>query len=310
VPSEPGDYDKRYVDWRHEDDGSVTIRARLSPEEGALVIKAIEKLRNEVKITNRVPDGAEDGSAEPPRDRADALVEMARRELAGEKASGPSADRYTVMVHVDASVLGGEDGACHIEDGSAIPRDTLRRLTCDGSLVTAIEDDEGNVLNVGRKTRTIPTAIRRALVNRDGGCRFPGCTHRAFVDGHHVKHWSKGGETSLRNLVLLCPFHHRLIHEGSITVAFEQDNRFTFTRDDGRIIETAAMSVRPGEVERRNQALGIAIDPQTSVPKWCGYRWDLSVALDGLMRRNGIQMWSGSAEPPSSDICEAEAVAG
>ncbi|TDJ26871.1 MAG: HNH endonuclease [Gammaproteobacteria bacterium] len=72
---------------------------------------------------------------------------------------------------------------------------------------------QGEVLNVGRKTRVIPTAIRRALRARDGGCQYPGCSQSRYVDGHHIVHWADGGETKLDNLVLICRRHHTLVHE-------------------------------------------------------------------------------------------------
>jgi hypothetical protein len=74
------------------------------------------------------------------------------------------------------------------------------------------------VLTVGRRTRAVPSAIRRALQLRDGGCRFPGWDNRRWVDSHHIKHWSQGGETKLENLILLCRRHHRLLHEGGYKV--------------------------------------------------------------------------------------------
>jgi hypothetical protein len=223
VKTEHDRRDRRYVEWRYDDDGSVVIRARLEPEEGVVVIEALRKVMEEVRPIRRAPeDGALDGSAEPPRDRADALVAIARRELAGGKERTSSGDRYTVMVHVDAAVLAGEEGASYLEDGSALGAETIRRLTCDGSLVALIQDADGNTLSVGRKTRAIPISIRRALLSRDGGCCFPGCDHRAFVDGHHIIHWSQGGETALSNLVLLCPFHHRLVHEGMVRLRVER----------------------------------------------------------------------------------------
>jgi len=81
-----------------------------------------------------------------------------------------------------------------------------------------LEDDEGKTIDVGRKTRTIPAALRRALEARDGGCRFPGCTNRIFTDAHHVEHWLDGGETNLQNTVLVCRRHHRLLHEHGFTL--------------------------------------------------------------------------------------------
>ena len=86
------------------------------------------------------------------------------------------------------------------------------------SLVVMTEDERGDVLDIDRKSRTIPPSMARALRTRDQGCRFPGCTNRCFVDGHHIKHWSAGGETKLDNLVQLCRTHHRLIHEGGFSV--------------------------------------------------------------------------------------------
>jgi hypothetical protein len=296
-------YDRRYLEVRYDDDGSVVIRARMTPEEGAIVLEALRKAAEEARAVRHAARTADDGSAEPPLDQVDGLVAMARRELAGEKAAGSSADRYTVMLHVDASVLAGGDGACHIEGGSAVSLETVRRLTCDGSLVLLLEDGEGNVLDVGRKTRTIPTAIRRALKSRDGGCRFPGCPHAAFVDGHHIKPWSEGGETSLGNLVLLCSFHHRQVHDGVVRVGAEPDGRFTFYLRDGRVIETAAMSVEPGGVERRNTELGLSINASTPVPRWYGDKCNYGVAVEGLLRRNGLGDYprNGSAEPPPTE---------
>jgi hypothetical protein len=278
-------HERRYVESRYDEDGSVVLKARLTPDEGAIVLEALRKVQEEVRKVRRSSQDCEDGSAEPPRDRADALVEMARRELAGGKERSSSGDRYLVTVHVD------EAGACHTEEGSALPIETVRRLTCDGSLVAMVENAERDALNVGRKTGTIPAAIRRAPLHRDGGCRYPGCAHRAFVDGHHIRHWSKGGETALSNLVLLCSFHHRLLHEGGVTMSAEADGRFTFRLKDGRVVETAAISVEPGGVERRNIELGLTIDANTPIPQWDGRPCDYSVAIEGLLKRNA------SAEP-------------
>jgi len=92
--------------------------------------------------------------------------------------------------------------------------DLVRRLACDAAITRVTVSPRGEPLNVGRAVRTIPPAIRRALALRDGGCRFPGCDRPPeWTDAHHIKHWADGGETSLDNLVLLCRFHHRYVHE-------------------------------------------------------------------------------------------------
>ena len=85
-----------------------------------------------------------------------------------------------------------------------MPLETAKRLLCDGKVVPIVENSNGEPLSVGRRRRTIPTAIRRALLARDRVCAFPGCTHRRFLDAHHLQHWGDGGETGVDNLVLLC----------------------------------------------------------------------------------------------------------
>ena len=99
-------------------------------------------------------------------------------------------------------------------DGDVIAASTSRRFCCDAGVVVAHVDALGVALSVGRKTRTIPATIKRALLLRDRTCRFPGCPHSRYVDGHHIKHWANGGETTLANLMLLCSAHHTLLHEG------------------------------------------------------------------------------------------------
>jgi len=102
--------------------------------------------------------------------------------------------------------------------------------------IVIVEDEQGEPLSVGRKTRTVPTAIKRALRARDKGCTFPGCHNTRFVDAHHIKHWSAGGETSLDNLMLLCSRHHRLVHEGGFRIERDYQDRWFFKRPDGRAV--------------------------------------------------------------------------
>ena len=150
--------------------------------------------------------------------RADAIGLVAERALAagfGDSRSGTRAERYQVVLHVDSDTLtkaGSGLGRSELDDGTRVSAETSRRLSCDASVVPIRRGTDGNVLDVGRRTRTIPPSLRRALEARDRGCRFPGCGLR-FTDAHHVKHWADGGETALANLVLLCAHHHRLVHE-------------------------------------------------------------------------------------------------
>ena len=107
------------------------------------------------------------------------------------------------MLHVSAETLTNNEGdLSHLEDGPHVSAETARRMCCDAGVSVLSEDENGDTLNIGRKTRIIPPAMRRALKARDDGCQFPGCTHKYYIDAHHIEHWSKGGETSLANLVL------------------------------------------------------------------------------------------------------------
>ena len=189
-----------YFHWYWAEDGSLVLEGRLAPEDGAVFLRALDAAR-------------ERGSAEPQTTNADALVAMAEAGLSDTKRSG--GERYQVVVHVDQEAL--EEGGCEVDEGPSLAPETARRLACDASVVQ-IKERAGKPLSVGRKTRSIPPALRRALKRRDRGCRFPGCENHRFVDAHHIRHWAHGGETKLDNLVLLCRRHHRLVHEGGYSV--------------------------------------------------------------------------------------------
>src|SRR5439155_1378839 len=107
---------------------------------------------------------------------------------------GTPAERYQVVVHVDAPVLADPDapGQSILEDGTHVSAETSRRLACDASRVLMRHGPDGRAVEVGARTRTIPPALRRALHHRDRGCRFPGCGFR-FGQGHHIRHWANGG---------------------------------------------------------------------------------------------------------------------
>ena len=162
------------------------------------------------------------------RRRGDANRERADEALGARSAS--VADHYQVVVHVDDSALRGGLGR------SDLPIDTVKRLACDCSLVTIVEDDHGTPLDVGRKQRKVSTPLRRALWSRDRGCIFPGCCNRRYVDAHHIRHWVDGGETSLENLSLVCWHHHRLLHEGGFEMRRDAHDEIYFVRPDGRVV--------------------------------------------------------------------------
>jgi Domain of unknown function (DUF222)/HNH endonuclease len=216
--------------------------------------------------------------------RADALAAVAESFLAESEAVSRSADRYQVVVHVDAETLHTHAaGRCEIEHGPSLPAETVRRLACDASLLRVLENEHGEPLDVGRKTRSIPPAIRRALNTRDGGCRFPGCTHRRYVDAHHIEHWADGGATKLSNLVTLCRLHHRLVHEGEILIDTPPGGGWRFLHPDGRHFEvircTQSVAYDGDELERTHAALGIPIDSDTAATRWRGERMDYELGV-------------------------------
>ncbi|MFT3804358.1 MAG: DUF222 domain-containing protein [Burkholderiaceae bacterium] len=181
-------------------------------------------------------------------------------------------------------------GRCELEDGPALAVQTARRLACDASIVRIVEDAFGRALDVGRKTRSIPPAIRRALQARDSGCRFPGCTHTRFLDGHHIRHWADGGETRLSNLVLLCRFHHRQVHEGRIDVRVLNDGALRFSDAHGHPFEPAVpMAGDVRQIVLRHRRAGLAIDAGTAVTRWAGERIDYGMAVGGLLAEQARQ---------------------
>ncbi len=167
--------------------------------------------------------------------------------------------------------------------------ETSRRLACDGAIVALLEDSNRIPLSIGRKSRSIPPGMRRALVARDGGCRFPGCTHTKFVDGHHIQHWANGGETCLDNLVLLCRRHHRLVHEGGFGCEKTASGEVVFTSpEDERLPDFMELpGIETGEapaalLERYLDTS--AIDEHTCATHcYAGDRMDWDLAVSHLM---------------------------
>ncbi len=199
----------------------MTITVELPLDAGELLEKALDKARDDEVL--QVPDLAE--TAWSTR-QADAFVNVVSGYLSGSDTT--ASDNYLVTVHVDQSALAGDDGR------SALPIEAVKRLCCDGQAVVITEDNNGEPLSIGRKTRIVPAAIQRALRARDNNCcTFPGCRNRRYLHSHHVEHWSNGGETSLDNLMLLCTKHHTLVHEGGFRIEKDFRDDWTFVRPDG-----------------------------------------------------------------------------
>jgi hypothetical protein len=236
------------------------------------------------------PDVAPPAAAPTPSS-ADALVLMAET-LLSTGAAERGGDNYQVVVHVDAATLAhddDDDGTCQLDHGTALHPETARRLACDASLVRILERD-GRPLSVGRKTRTIPPALKRALNARDPVCRFPGCPQRRYLHAHHIQHWAKGGRTDLNNLVHLCTHHHRLLHEGGYTVQPGHRGALRFRRPDGKPLPTTTSNATsdPHQVQHHNHQHQLHITDHTCVPIiYPGDRLDLGWQIAGLAEHDG-----------------------
>jgi hypothetical protein len=301
-----------------DEDGMYVLRARLEPEVGAVLLRAIEAAADALyredraeregtaggaTAQNGTPPGSGGCSTEHPsprqrrrqaaRRRADAMGLLAERALAagfgggGDEAgeededdgdapiSGTRAERYQAFLFVDADTLReeGEPGRSELEDGTRVAPASARRLACDVAAVHMNRGADGSVLDVGRRTRTVPPALRRALEVRDRGCRFPGCGLR-FTDAHHVTHWADGGETSLENTLLLCRRHHRLVHEEGWTVEWWGKTRAVFTDPrGGRHLDerppVPELPARPvAALQRENRRRGTDPGPWDAAARW------------------------------------------
>jgi hypothetical protein len=302
-----------------DEDGMVVVRGRLEPEVGAVLMQALAAARETLyprrdvsaeTLSHRTVDESVPSILRPvippvelpalAQQQADALALVAETALHrgkdGAVRSGVAAERYQVVVHVDAAVLRKADAAGQsvLDGGTRVSAETSQRLACEATRVVMRHEAAGRITEIGARTRAIPPALRRALQARDRCCRFRGCTVR-IVQGHHIRHWAHGGPTKLSNLVLLCRRHHRAVHEEGFSVARAHHGQLMFTRPDGRPLpEVPATAEIPRDVvhalREQNAANGIAIDSRTSTPGWLGEKLDVGYAIDVLHPR---------AQPPS-----------
>jgi hypothetical protein len=293
---------QRELSWIMDGDGMWLLRGKFTAEQGALIKKALEGAMNEMfhELENEPADvSAErpagfDGCLSAPHPvavrRADALERVAESWLAESRGDRSGGDRYLLHIHTQADTLthDGKGAESELEGHGCVSAETSRRMACDSAVVHWLETADYDALNIGRKSRSIPPATRRALQRRDGGCRFPGCTCSRFVDAHHMIHWADGGETNLDNLVLLCRRHHRLVHEGGFGVGCNGAGVIEFTFPDGRAIETGPDTRFRGNavsIKVNNRKNGVNINSATLPPMWDGESMDHSLAILGLVSR-------------------------
>jgi len=299
----------RYVRTYTDEDGMLVVRARLEPEAGAAFLKALDAARDRLYRSEREDQSAVGPDApEPEADfgqrQADALALVAESALGrglDEAEATTGGDHHQVVVHVDAEALlkDSERGQSVLEGGAHVSAETSRRLACDASKVVMSHGRDGRILDVGRKTRTVPPAIRRALAFRDRSCRFPGCGVK-ICDAHHVEHWADGGATKLSNLVLLCRRHHRAVHEEGYRVLLRRDGSTAFFSPAGRKIPRVPAAPRlPGRpvatLRRQNAEGGINIDETTGLPSWNGGGVDFDWAIQAFRAIGSVSDYAPSA---------------
>lgn len=302
---------------RHRADSGASDRgAPPKPEGGAAAIERTDvpaETRRNASAETRGNVSAEtraDVSAEAPHvvwpspahrmparaafDRADGLVALAQAYLRGDAPERAPVE-LVVAVSREALVRGTAADAAEVastRDGTCLSPQAARRLACDAGIVELVEDAQGNPLSVGRKTRVISASLRRALLARDQHCcRFPGCTNTVYLEGHHLEHWANGGETALRNMLSLCSFHHRFVHEYEYTVEPGADGRAVFRDDCGRVVPDAPPPARPAmlgwdAIHARNARL--AITAATNEPQWDGFPADYAACVDELVVADGL----------------------
>jgi hypothetical protein len=315
--------ERRWVTSDRTDDGMMRLTAQLTVDEAGRVMAAIDAAAADASAGT--PDrnaGRADGlvslaeayaRGETSKSPVELVVTIDQETLtsatgtadcAGEPISAETARRINGRAAVRYDDRGGDrsagkerrrsragcpsrrlDAASTSSDPRGRSRLLLFHLTCDAGVVPIVVDGDGNPLDIGRRSRSIPAPIRRAMRLRDGGCTFPGCTNHRWIDGHHIQHWSDRGETRLENLTSLCDRHHRFVHEQGYTVELGPDGTATFRDEAGHVVPSQPPRLRGSAtaVARANADAGLHIDPHTNFPGWDGLTPDYDLCVDALV---------------------------
>lgn len=289
---------RRSVRWRWDEDGSLVMSARLAPAEGAALIAALDADTGPTHAPGGHPvPPAPDGWRERAEEqypgtavdraaarRADALVRLTTTGPAGGPAGdGPSVLRghAQVIVRIDAS-----SGDAAVPGGPDLPPSTAERLACDARVQVLLEDTARNRLHLGRARRLAsPAQIAALTVRDDGRCRFAGCTHTRHLHAHHLRSWLRGGRTDVDNLVLVCSFHHALVHDRGYRIRRGPGGGWQTSRPDGTPVPAAGEPLT-GNVEsliEMHTRAALRVTPGGLTPSWGGDRLDPTTILRRLL---------------------------
>lgn len=290
---------QRSATYYYDETGCAVFKIRVNPEEGALVLTALEAIvadlaneaeiaaASEVTAASQVPTASQVAAAsEVPTEthsierptraqlRADAFVRMAQASSRQSELPVWQRDQRHVVIHADVAALTDGTGNAFLQGGPSISAASLEKITCDATITAIYEMSPGEVVAMGRTTRQATERQRRALLVRDTHCQFPGCRNTRFLKVHHLWHWSKGGPTDLWNLVLVCSFHHDAIHERGLALARSPEGRIIARTAGGHLLSAVArlrgVASDPDRVVTFNRARGIKIDDETVTPLWDG----------------------------------------
>ncbi|MHA6625638.1 DUF222 domain-containing protein [Pseudonocardia sichuanensis] len=290
---------RRSLTWHWDDDGSLVLRGRFTPDAGAALIAAIQAQMSAAAAATPGPNTPNASSMAAPPDldqralehepgpavdrvaarRADALHTLITHTPDHEAVQRGQAE---VILHLDATT-----GTAQIHGGPQIPTTTAERLACDARVQVLLNDRTRNRLYLGRSRRLASPAQIAALTVRDGArCQFPGCTHTRHLHAHHVTPWWAYGRTDIDNLILVCPYHHTAIHDHGYRIRRLPD-RWQFHRPDATPIPTTGPPLT-GTTERlieMHTRAGLRITRTTLTPNWYGERLDPEPILDALLPR-------------------------
>jgi hypothetical protein len=269
----------------HDDDGSLEVRMRLEPDDGALWLAALERSRRDLERGGECSaehsadiSGTTDSADKSRPTKVDALRAMCETVIANGPKPCAGPDRTRVVLHVQA-----HSGRGHLHDGPELPVDTVRRLCCDAGVYEVLVGGP-RPFDLGRKCREPSAKQRLYLMVRDGGCVFPGCSERRFVDAHHIVHWIDDGPTDVCNLVLTCRRHHKAVHEGGYTVELTTTGT-VWHRPDGSLVDPSchAPELTGPTVMEQNTFYDLPITPDTPVALWDGTHPIYSWAVEDLL---------------------------
>ena len=295
---------RRSLTTRYRDDGDGELRLRVPGELLAYVSTLVDRCMQLLDATGQPDEPFADDHTAPPESgpgarepiaarRADALIHLLELAATDLTRDTTGLDRTTLVLHVDAEMLrSDEDGTVPdvtvpVMTGTSrmlsMSTRVLRRLACDAGVIL-VPTEDGLPIDVGDRKRHATVALRRALRARDHHCRFPSCTASAHLHAHHIQFWTDDGPTDLDNLVLLCGFHHRLVHHAGWVITHDGRGHVAFAPPGGAPLPSNGTSGgAPAEAAPPGHLAAPGRQRALQTTDWDGSPLDLHAAVDVLI---------------------------